>query len=419
MNSVTAAQTVEPVEAFPGKQFRALWAAVGVSQLGSAVTLVAMPLIAVITLGASVGQMAWLTALELAPAMLIRLPAAAWADSIRRPRVPYMMACNLIQAGIMASVPLLWWLGLLSFGTLLPLAALASAALGVYSSLSSPVLVQVVPKPNLVDANAKLSATRSAADIAGPAVAGGLLALLAAPLVVLVDCLSFLVAATLLSRVKAPAARSPLQPMRARSAAWRLTRAMMRRSSMQAMVSVAFVNGIVQTVLILFLAWELRLSQWAIGLLLGLGAVGGVVAGLLTGRLLDRVGPGRTLAIGALATIGSLALLPFSTAGPTAIAGVVLFELAGSLGGTLMIATIFGGLQGAAPEGQVSLTMALAGTMIQLAALAGAPLGGVLGGRFGLRATLTTGLLLMMVTLLPQVVRWMVARWRVDPGGLL
>jgi len=415
MASLAEDDRVNVREAFPNKQFRALWAAVGVSQLGSAVTIMVLPLIAVVTLGATAGQMAWLTALELAPALLIRLPASAWADSLKRPRVPFMVACYLVQACIIGAVPLLWWFGLLTFGTLLPLAALASAALGVYSSLSSPILVQVVPKPNLVDANAKISATRSAADIAGPAVASGLLAVLAAPLVVLVDAFSFLLAAALYTRVKPKPV--PVAPPAAKAfdapGMWRLARAMMRRSPVQAMVSVAFVNGAVQTVLVLFMTRELKFAPSIISLLLGLGAVGGVVAGLLTGRVLNRVGPGRTLAIGAVATICSLALLPFSTTGFTAVAGVVLFELAGSLGGTLMIATVFGGLQASAPEGKVSQTMAIAGLLLQLAALIGAPLGGILGSFSGLRVAMLTALVLMAVTLLPQVARWAAARWSV------
>ncbi|MDV9198914.1 hypothetical protein [Streptomyces sp. Wh19] len=92
----------------------------------------------------------------------------------------------------------------------------------------------------------------------------------------------------------------------------------------------------------------------------------------------------------------------------------MVFELAGSLGGTLMAAVVFGGLQTAAPEGQVAQTMALGSTFLQVAALAGAPLGGMLGSYLGLRHTLGIALVLAVVSLAPQNLRWALARWSVD-----
>src|SRR5919204_3085476 len=88
---------VAVAEVFLDRSFRALWAAVGVSQVGSAVSLVTVPLIAAITLHAAPAQMAWLAAMKIAPSLLVSVPAGAWSDSLRAQRVPFMVGCNLIQ----------------------------------------------------------------------------------------------------------------------------------------------------------------------------------------------------------------------------------------------------------------------------------------------------------------------------------
>ncbi|MFC6086700.1 MFS transporter [Sphaerisporangium aureirubrum] len=422
MTTVQAPETTGLVEPFPSPGFRALWAATGVSQVGSAVSIVAIPLVAAVTLRATPAQMAWLGVVELVPSLLVRVPAAAYSDRLRRPRVPVMVACNLLQTGIVGLIPLLWWLGALDLTVLLLLAGTASAALGVYSSLSSPLLVSVVPEPHLVTANGRLFATRSAADITGPAIGGGLLAVLSAPLVVLADALSFLLSAALLTRVRErpPEARDAAAgaPREGAAAVPRLALALIRRSSVQALVAVAVANGMTQAVLVLFLLRELRMHPSALGVLLAFGAAGGVGGGLLVGRLMARFGPGRTMAIGAVTTMGSLALLPFAAPGVSGAAGLVLFELGGSFGGTLMMATLYGGLQAAAPRDRVARVMALSGVMLQVAALCGVSLGGVAGTALGLRTAMVAVFGLMLAGLVPQLVRWAVARWAVDPAEL-
>ncbi|MEU9890242.1 MFS transporter [Sphaerisporangium sp. NPDC051011] len=411
---------------FPDRGFIAYWSALGVSQLGSAVSMVAVPLIGVVTLGATPGQMTWLAFMELAPCLLVRLPAAAWSDSLRD-RVPYMIACNAVQAAVMALIPVLWWAGVLSLATLLPLAGLASLALGVYSSLSSPLLVQIVPAEHLVDANGKTSATRSVADISGPAIGSALMSVVALPLVVLIDAASFVASALLLTRVRpVPAREGGAPPGEAGTGRGRATRgavrdvctlgvALVRRSGMRAGCAVAFVNGIMQPVLVLFMVHDLRLAPSAIGLLLGLGAFGGITGGLTVGRIIGRRGGGRTLAIGTVISLCAPALLPFGGPGVTGAATVVAFELCGSFGGTLMIATIFGALQAAAGEGSVAKVMALAGTLLQVATLCGVFVGGLLGTFAGPRGAVATGAALLLVTLVPQLVRWSAARWTIDP----
>ncbi|WP_035803049.1 MFS transporter [Kitasatospora mediocidica] len=416
-------QTSQSPAAFPDGRFRALWAATGLSQVGSAVSNVTIPVCAAVTLGASALEMTWLAVIELLPSLLIRIPAASWSDGLRRPRAPVMAACNLVQAAVMGLVPLLWWLGALNIVLLLVLAAVASFALGVYSALASPLLVQIVPKAHLVEANGKMSATRSVADISGPALGGALLARIAAPSVVLVDALSFLLSAALLSRVrteKVAQGATTGAPKAAKerlgaAANVRLARAMARQSGVRAMVAVAFVNGLTQPVLVLFLVRSVHMRPSLIGSLLAFGAVGGVAGGMLVGRAQKSLGSGRTVAVGAAASLLSLALLPFASAGPSAMAGLVLLELAGSFGGTLLVATVFGGLQAAAPRERIAQVMAMAWVQLQAAGLIGVPIGGALAIGYGTRWAMVVAFAVLALALGPQLVRWALTRWAPDP----
>ena len=409
---------------FPGRGFYAMWTALGVSQLGSAVSAVIIPLVAAVTLGASPGQMGLLAAMTMAPSFLIKVPAASWSDSLNSSRVPVMAVCNVAQALMAGLVPVLWWTGGLTMPLLIAIVAGSSLLQGVYSSLSSPLLVELVPRQHLPIANGRMSATRSAADIGGPAIGGGLLAVLAAPIVVLIDAVSFLFSAALLMRIPKAELTDP-ERLASRNGKERLGlkgfaglgRVLIQRSGLQTAIAVSFVNGITDAILVLYLVRELHMPPSLIGLLLGLGAVGGIAGGFLVGRLMGSVGLGRTLAIGTVITMISLAALPFATPGVSAAVGMVVLELAGSLGGTLMMAVVFGVIQGNAPEGRVARVMALASTFLQMSTVAGALAGGLIASYLDLRLSMGISAALLVVLLVPQLIRWRVANWKIDEQG--
>ncbi|MFC4009106.1 MFS transporter [Nonomuraea purpurea] len=391
------------------RNFVAYWTAVGTSQLGSAVNLVVVPLVAVVTLRAGPVEMAWLAVMGTLPVLVIRIPAAMFADRLTN-RVPYMIGCNLAQAAIVGAIPLLWWLDALTMPLLLGLQALASAALGVYASLSTPVVVQIVPKERLVDANGKLNTTRSVADISGSAISGGLLAILAVPLVLLVDCVSFLLSALLLRRITL-APREQAEPgTRPKHDLGALARFLAPRSGLQALVLVSLVQGVVETILVLYLVHDLRIAPSLISVLISLGAVGGVCGGLAVGFLLEHVGPAYTMTLSALVMIVSMAGLPFAGPGLTGVAAVVLYQLTCSFAGTVLVSTVFGTLQGEAPGDRVAQVMAMASTCLQIGGLAGAGLGGLLSGWFSLRAMMGIAAVAMLAGLLVQITRWLLGR---------
>jgi hypothetical protein len=150
------------------------------------------------------------------------------------------------------------------------------------------------------------------------------------------------------------------------------------------------------------------------GLLLAFGAVGGVSGGLLVGRIQTAFGGGRTIALGAAASVLSLAVLPFVGKGAGAAAGLVLLELGGSFGGTLLVATVFGALQSAAPADRIAQVMATAMVLLQGATLVGVPIGGGLAVLFGTRTALAVAFAVLAGVLVPQLVRWALTRWAPD-----
>src|SRR3954470_20397637 len=153
-------------------RFRRLWASVGVSLLGSEITLLAMPLAAVAVLDASAGQVALLAAAGTAPFLLLGLPAGAWVD--RWPRRTLMVGCDRLRALLLGSVPLAWALGALTLVHLF-VVTFAVGALSVFFDVAAlSVLPALVNRRDLAPANGSLEAARAVAQTSGPALGGGL-----------------------------------------------------------------------------------------------------------------------------------------------------------------------------------------------------------------------------------------------------
>lgn len=162
-----------------------LWSGHSVSLVGSQVTILALPLIAVITLGASAWQMGVLVAYGRAPYLFVGLPAGVWID--RLPRRQVCLVCAIGQALTLSVVPLADAMGLLTFA-LLSAVAFVTGAFAVFADIAMLSLVpMVVPRGRLTAGQAAMEASQSVSQVAGPALAGWLVQLLTAPLAVLAD----------------------------------------------------------------------------------------------------------------------------------------------------------------------------------------------------------------------------------------
>ncbi|MEJ7696510.1 MAG: MFS transporter [Candidatus Limnocylindrales bacterium] len=169
--------------------FNRLWTAETISQFGTQVSLLAIPLVAVTLLHATPFEVALLGTIEFLPFILFSLPAGAWVDRLRRR--PILIAGDLGRAVMLASVPIAYALGVLTMAQLYIVGFVVGTLTVFFDVAYQSYLPSLVERDQLVDGNGKLEASRTVAQSAGPALGGGLIGLVTAPLAILADSLSF------------------------------------------------------------------------------------------------------------------------------------------------------------------------------------------------------------------------------------
>ncbi|MFN2469056.1 MAG: MFS transporter [Gaiellaceae bacterium] len=389
------------------REFLKLWAGQTISVFGDAITLLALPLVAVLALDASAAQMGFLTAAGLAPHLLLSLPAGAWIDRrARRRRI--LVAADLGRAALLAWIPLAWWLGILTLTQLFAVAFLVGVLTVFFDLAYSSLFVLVVPRRDVVEANSKLSLSRSASWMGGQPLAGGLVQVLGAPLTVLADAFSFLASAFFVARIRVDEMPLPHDGERLRRRLADGFRFVFRhpilRANLGCAATINLFNFAFFAIFVLYATEELGLAPGLLGAVLGAGAVGSAVGAAVAPRVERWIGPGRTYLIGAVLFPAPLLLVPLA-GGPLWLVAVALFvaEFLSGIGVMLFDVT------------SMSVSMLLTPQRIRARAAGthrfvnygirpiGALLGGGLGSAIGLRPTLwitTAGALLGVVWLL-------------------
>jgi MFS family permease len=284
------------------RDFRLLFAAAAVSRLGTSVSYVAMPLIAVTALHATPGEVGLLATLSTLAFLVIGLPAGAWTDRVRRRGV--LVAADLARAALLCSVPVAWWLDVLHIGQLYVVVLLCGVGTVFFDVANQSYVPQVVGRSALLAANTRLVSVDAVNDIAGRGVAGYLVALVTAPVAVLVDVATYLVSAWCVLRVR----HREAVPATTGTRLWRdMTEGIAfvaRHPVLRAIaMSGSLVNlGIVLivTMLPVVLVDEMGLSPTVLGLFLATGGVGTLLGSLVARRLAAVVGAGRLSLLGAV-----------------------------------------------------------------------------------------------------------------------
>jgi predicted MFS family arabinose efflux permease len=388
------------------RDFRLLWVGETVSQAGSAMTVVALPLVAITVLDASPIVLGLLTACAWLPSLLISLPAGAWVDQAGRRAV--MQAANVASAALFISVPVAAWIGALTVAHLAAVAFAGGIARVFFRTALQAYVPTVVPKARLTAANSWLSGSESASEVVGPGLAGLLAQAFGAVSAVLLDGLSFLASAICLSRIQTtePAGRHRdntglLARIRA-GVRYVFSDRYLRTTAMFASLG-NLTQAAVQTLLLVFLIRTLGQPAGAAGLLMaGMGA-GGLVGALLAARAADRFGTARALLWGEAITVPFGLLIPLTYSGSR----LVLFPI----GLTVMFAGVTAGSiiargwrQGYVPDAMLARTGATV-TVLALGAIpVGALAGGLLAATLGIRNALwilCTALLLPVLVLYP------------------
>jgi MFS family permease len=383
--------------------FLRLWAAESVSEVGSAVTALALPLIAILLLRATPLEVGLLAAAGFLPFVLVGLPAGVLAD--RTPPMPLLIMSDLGRALMLASVPLAFVAGHLTIVQLY-VVALLTGCLTVLSGIAQQTAVHgIVPKSQLLDANSKLEMSHAVGHVAGPGVGGLLIAAVTAPIAVVVDSVSFLASALLVATI--PRSRpSPPGPvavegfvLQVREGLGFIFRHPVLRAVALSLATINFFGELFFAVYLVYLVRALHLAPSVIGAVLAIGGAGGVVGAAAATRLARWLGVGMVILVGAAASV-SLALVPLApTAAPIpwVVAGGFLTDLFG-VAFNVNQRGLRQALTPARLQGRMTATMRF---LIIAPVPVGAVVGGLLGSWIGLRPALFIGAVGSMAAVLP------------------
>jgi MFS family permease len=373
--------------------FRALWASQTVSAAGSAVTLVALPLTAILGLEAGPAEMGVLVALQQAPVPLFGLFAGVWVDRVRRR--PLMVAGQFGRALLLASIPLAATLDALSLAQLYAVAFGVGTLTVCFDLANTSYLPTVLPRPQLIRGNSRLILTDSLAQVGGRGLGGGLVQALGAPLAILFDVASYVASGFLLWRL--PASEPHAESAVPSAGLWREirdgTRAVFRQPVIASMVATSTVGAlggaVMQAALVLFMTQDLGLAPFWIGMVLALGSVAALPTAALTDACSRRFGPGPTLVLAtAISTLG-VAITPLAGGGALRVAmtlgaGQVLL----GVGLTLYSITQISLRQAITPDHLLGRVNATRRVLVFGVIPIGALVGGAIGEAAGLRTTL-------------------------------
>jgi MFS family permease len=372
------------------RDFRRVWIGQTVSEFGSNVSILALPLTAILVLHASTFEVGLLVTLESLAFLLIGLPAGAWVDRMRFRRV--LIVSDLIRVVAMGSIPVTNAFGALTIGQLFAVALVMSFATVFFDVAYQSYLPQLVDRSALVEGNAKLQASESVSQVAGPSVGGVLIQALTAPYAIAVDAASFLWSAAWVARVSA----RPPKPVRA--ADRRLSREIgeglrfvtgnrLLRSIAMCTGSSNLFSSVSAAVIFVLLARDLHLSAGIIGLLSSISAIGGLIGALTATRIAKRLGQGPAIWISIAAIVPCGFVAPFIhrdwTLGLYAVAQVAMWA-----GVVVYNITQVSFRQGLCPPqllGRMNATMRF---LVWGTQPIGALIGGTLGSLIGVRHTL-------------------------------
>lgn len=387
--------------------FARFWGAGAVSHIGDAITRLALPLVAIVPLGASPLAVAALGAAQFAPFLVVGLPVGAFVDRLVRKR-RVMVLADVGRAVTIASVPVAYAAGWLTLPHLIAVAFIHGCLSALFDVAASAYLPDLVSRAQLVDANGKLELARSGAQIVGPGAAGVLIELVTAPLALVADVISFLGSAVLLSGVRhrepgpqrttgRPRLTLVREVIEGTSYVFREPR--VRAVALTALLANLF-RSVLLAVLLIYLVREAHAPVGAIGVAFAVGNVGFVAGALVAASLSRRLGVGPTMQA-AVALFGPAALIVALAPPDLAVYAVGAMVLLDSFGIGVHGVNQVSLRQAITPEhlrGRMSATVRF---LILGSIPLGTMLGGLLGSALSLRAAIWVGACGLFLASLP------------------
>ncbi|WP_328876116.1 MFS transporter [Streptomyces sp. NBC_00287] len=387
------------------RSFRALFAASAFSHLGTNIGYVAIPLLAVTVLNAGPGQAGALAALSTAAFLVIGLPAGAWVDRLPRRRV--LVAADAARAALLASVPVAWWLDVLSLPQLYAVVLLNGCATVFFDIGSQSVLPELVGRERLVPANTAVVSLMAGANIAGRGAGGLLVQLLTAPAAILGAAIAYLISAAGLSGVRDSDAHTTTS-----TAPWRRLgaeigeglRHVLGRPDLRALALTATLSNLgaqmINAVLPVLFTRDLGLSAGALGLYWAVGGLGILLGAVCARHAAARFGHGRALALAGLWFAPAASAVALIGRGPwlwVAAAGWLAATTKMGLDNVLGVSM----RQRLTPDALLGRMNATFRFLLTGALAVGSALGGLIGETAGVRVAVWTGAVCLAGAFLP------------------
>jgi len=405
--------------------FLKIWAAATISLFGSQVSLIAIPAIAILTLGASTFQAALLGFFEMLPFILFTLPAGVWVDRLRRR--PILIAGDLGRAVALSTIPIAYAAGVLTVWQLYAVAFAAGILTVFFDVADQSYLPSLVESDQLVEGNAKLQISQSAAQITGQGLGGAIIGLVTAPFAVVADAVSFFLSAALIFAI-----RKPERPPELRAEPDAVARRGMRseiteglryvlgqrylRSIAACTATSNLFGNLVYAIFFVYAYRVLGLSPLVLGIVLGIGNIGFLLGAVVASRIARAIGVGRTIVLSAL--LGGLAIFPLAIAPASerAIPFLVVSQFGAGLAQVVYNVNQVSLRQAITPEriqGRMNATMRF---IVWGTIPVGVLLGGALGTWVGLHEAIWVGAIGGLFAFLPPLLS-PVWRLREIPAG--
>jgi MFS family permease len=294
--------------------FLKLWSAETVSQFGSQISGLAIPLVAIIVLKASAFEVAALTVIEFAPFLLFSLPAGVWVDRLRRR--PILVIADLARAALLFSIPIAYAFDVLTLGQLFVTGFLFGIFTVFFDVAYQSYLPSLVDRTQLIDGNSKLEISRAGAQLGGPGVGGLLVGKLNGPVAIMIDAVSFVFSAVFLFSIRKvepktahqEGERGPGMKAEIREGLRYVLRHRYLRYIAACTATFNFFGSFIGAILLVYAVRSLHLSPELIGLALTLSNFGPLLGAFTANKISGRLGVGPTI-IASSAIAGPMFLL--------------------------------------------------------------------------------------------------------------
>ncbi len=378
--------------------FLKLWSAETISAFGDTISDVALPLVAIITLGAGAREMGILKALDNAPVLLFGLFVGVWVDRVRRR--PLMIATQLGRGILLATVPVAAGAGILRIELLYFVSFFGGMLSAIFVLATTTLLPSLLSQEDLVEGNSKLSISRSVAQIAGPGLAGALVESLTAPFTVALDVLSFLISSVGLLFIRSS------ESVRIRNqrtqGIWNEIGEGFRTiflhpilSSMIIGTTIGSLGGAIHgTVFVLYLTHELMINPFWFGIILASAGGASLLGAIIANSGAQRYGPGPMLIVTTLLMSIGMGIVPLAAeVSMFVIPILIVAQVFQSIGMTVYGINQISLRQAITPGELLGRVNASRRVLVFGVIPFGALIGGVLGETMGMQFTLVVGAL--------------------------